>query len=173
MANVENSYCEVGDLRTGDIATPSYTTPEQYIKNAAEEIETALGHLYVTPFVIPVPPNENRPTVLWLKKANWLLASGRMILDVAATSESDNLHAYGKRMLDEAMQMIADVKGGQPLPGATEIDGDDQNEVTGPQIFNEDSESLVQGFYVGRRPYYGLGDPYPGIGYPPPAVPYG
>ena len=172
MPNVAGAYCAESDLRTGDLAVPSYTTKAQYIQGAAEEIDGALGHLYVTPFVIEETA-QNRPTILFLKKLNWLLASGRFILDVAAAGESDNLHALGKRYLDEAAGMLAVVKSGDlVLAGAEQIDSDDQKDATGPMIHNEDPESLVQAFYTGRRPYAGLGEPLP-IAYPSPVMPYG
>jgi len=148
MANVADAYCALTDLRTGDLAPPSYQTKEQYIKLAAEEIEAALGHVYVTPFVI-ASSNENRPTILILKKLNWLIASGRFILDVAAVGEQDNLNAYGKRMLDEAYAILKRLANLDPiLVGAELIDnGDDGDSVTGPMIHNEDDTSLVGDFY--------------------------
>ena len=88
MANVAGAYCGVEDMRTGDIAMPSNTSREQYVSAAAEEIDAALGHIYETPFVIEETP-VNRPTILFLKKLNWLLASGRFVLDVAAAGEHD------------------------------------------------------------------------------------
>lgn len=174
MANVEGAYCATDDLRTGDIATPSYTSKEQYILNAAEEIEAALGHLYITPMVIPDLP-VNRPSVLFLKKLNWLLASGRLILDVAAAGESDNLHAYGKRMLDEATVMLLKLTteeivliGVPPI----EVDPHEQGDFTGPAIFNEDPDSLVEDFYRRQRPGFSLSESYP-FGYKAPVTPYG
>jgi hypothetical protein len=175
MPNVAGAYCAEEDLRTGDLRAPSYTSKEQYIKNAAEEIDTALGHLYVTPIVIPPGVPVNRPAELYLKKVNWLLASGRFILDIAAAGESDNLHAYGNSMLKEAQGMLTLLTSEElVLVGAEKIpDPDAGKNFTGPAIFNEDSESLVEGFYVGRRPYTGLGEPIPGTLYPAPVVPYG
>lgn len=159
-------------MRTGDIRVPSYTSREQYIQNAAEEIEIALGHLYVTPFTISDIP-ANRPTIKFLKKVNWLLASGRFILDVAAAGEQDNLHAYGKRMLDEAMVMLADAVSGKiTLDGMTPIPRTDDTDWRGPHIHNEDAESLVESFYRSRRPVIGgLGESLPRPIYP--VVPYG
>lgn len=174
MVNVEGAYCEIGDLRTGDIAPPSYTTPEQYVITAAEEIDAAIGHIYVTPVVIDTTGHsEYRPSVLYLKKINWLLASGRMLLDVAAAGEMDNTHAYGRRMLDEALKMLHLLTSDElVLAGAVKIDsGDEQGSNSGPFILNEDSESLVEGFYKNRRPSYGLAESWP-FG-PPPVVPYG
>lgn len=147
MPNVAGAYCAEEDLRTGDIATPSYTSKAQYIKNAAEEIEAALGHIYVTPFVIEETV-ANRPSILFLKKLNWLFASGRFVLDVAAAGEMDNLHAYGKRMLDEANLMLKALLSGEVvLAGAPLLNGDQQSGFTGPVIFNEDEVSLVSAFY--------------------------
>lgn len=161
-------------MRTGDIRTPSYMTKEQYVANAAEEIDAALGHLYVSPFVIDATVPANRPTILFLKKVNWLLASGRFILDVAAAGEMDNLNAYGRRLLDEANAMLAPVIAEDlVLTGAEQIDSGttDQKAVTGPMIHNEDSVSLVQQFYTGHQNYYGLGESIPAL--PPQVVPYG
>lgn len=153
MPNVDGAYCAESDMRTGDIAVPSYASKEQYIKGAAREIETALGSIYVTPIVVNADEPKNRPTVLFLEKLNWLLASGRFMLDVSAAGEHDNLHAYGKRMLDEANQMLRPVLSGAiELVGADRVDGDDDNRPTGPMIHNEDSESLVEGFYTYLRP---------------------
>ena len=154
-------------MRTGDIAVPAYMDKADYIKGAAEEIETALGSIYVTPFEIDESDPKNRPTILFLKKLNWLLASGRFMLDVAAAGEMDNLNAYGKRMLDEANQMLRPVVAGTlDLVGADRLDGDDDVRQTGPMIHNEDSESLVESFYSRMKPTM-----FPGI--QPQVNPYG
>lgn len=173
MPNVEGAYCAEEDMRTGDLATPSYTTKAQYVQGAAEEIEIALGTVYVTPFdIVDIP--ENQVTIKWLKKVNWLLASGRFILDVAAVGEKDNLHAYGKRMLDEATLMLGEaLKDAGGLTGAEKLPPPEgQAPQTGPIIHNEDPESLVEGFYTRMRPVYGgLGESLPGI--VAPVMPYG
>jgi hypothetical protein len=176
VANVEGAYCATEDLRTGDIAVPSYTSKEQYIKNAAEEIDAAVGHLYVTPFAIDETVPANRPSVLFLKKLNWLLASGRFVLDVAAAGEMDNLHAYGKRMLDEAAAMLKYLTSEElVLVGATKIESDDEQKgFTGPMIHNEDPESLVEAFYRRQRGgLFTLSEVGPAVIYPRQVVPYG
>lgn len=172
MTNVQGAYCATLDMRTGDLPAPSYMTKDQYVLNAAEEIETALGHLYVTPFEIDEQAPVNRPTILFLKKLNWLLASGRFILDVAAAGEDATLNAYGKAMLDEAKAMLKPVASGDVvLAGAEKLNTGEQSGFTGPVIYNEDSESLVKAFYTNRRPYSGLGEPLP-VAFPPQVVPY-
>lgn len=169
MANVDEAYCAIEDLRTGDLPAPFGSTKEQYIKSAAEEIDGALGHVYVTPFVIQSTP-KNRPTILTLKKLNWLLASGRFILDVAVAGEQRERHAYGKSLLEEAQAMLAILRTGNPLlEGAETIEPEEATEPTGPIIHNEDAMSLVENFYQRAQ------DPF--FGYPwsatQQAVPYG
>lgn len=174
MTAVAGAYCDTDDLRTGDIPFPSSTTPAQYVSGAAEEIDAALGHIYVTPIVIdPIPP-ENRPATLYLKKINWLLASGRMLSDAAAAGEETALNAYAKRMLDEACEMLDFLKSqkyimvGAPLLGAD--DPDKAETPTGPMIANEDPFSLVETFYRTQRPSPFYLPPIPPM-YPP-VVPY-
>lgn len=161
MANVEGAYCAETDLRTGDIAIPSSRSAVQYIQGAAEEIDAALGHLYVTPFAILDLP-ENRPSILFIKKINWLLASARFLLDVAAAGENDSIHALGRQYLREATEMLELVSSGKlVLTGADLIGSDDESSgnYTGPFIHNEDSASLVESFYDRFRPQPTYGVP--------------
>lgn len=156
MAIVEGAYCGVEDLRTGDIAYPAYLgSKDARILSGAEEIEIALGHIYVTPIVVPDPiPATARPAFLTLKKINWLITSGRIILDMAAAGEADNLHAYGHSMLKEGLGMLSAIAlGDVQLPGVEVLPPVEGQEVySGPGIHNEDPESLVESFYKARSP---------------------
>lgn len=146
------AYCDPEDLLKGDIPWPSrFGDGTSMINLAAEQIDSMIGHIYVTPVDILVPPSENRPSQLLLKHINILLASGRMVLDMAAGGEDNDLHAYGQRLLEEALNMLAKiVKGEIQLSGATRID--EAKSQTGPMITNEDAESLVEAFYTRMRP---------------------
>lgn len=148
MPDVAGAYCATEDLRLGDIRPTN--PPEGYVKNAAEEIDAALGSLYITPIVIPIGVPKNRPAILTLKKINWLLASGRAILDMAASGENQTQHAYGMGMLKEGLAMLAQITNEElVLIGAPVVpdETDGQKGYTGPQIFNEDPVSLVESFY--------------------------
>lgn len=164
---VERAYCRVSDLRTGDIRLPAYISKEQRIQAAAEEIDIALGHLYVTPITFPLADAhpEQRPSVLAVKKMNWLIASGRLILDLAAASEDATQHAYGMGMLKEGLEMLKAFATGKPkLDGAVVIPEPEGNKnFTGPVIHNEDPVSLVESFYAPRDIFgqrQGAGIPY-------------
>lgn len=162
----DGAYCSVGDLRTGDIRLPSYISPEQRVQGAAEEIDIAIGHIYKTPvdFGDPVPL-ESRPSQLFLKKVNWLIASGRIILDMAAAGENQQQHAFGMGMLKEGLKMLEELRTSQfDLVGVPRLDDDKETkDFTGPAIHNEDPMSLVESFYSPRV-----------NGYPvAPGMPYG
>ena len=146
------AYCDPDDLLKGDIPWPArFGNGQEMVNLAAEQIDSMIGHIYVTPVVIIVPPAENRPSQLLLKHINLLLASGRMVLDMAAGGEDNDLHAYGQRLLEEALNMLAKiVKGEIQLTGATRID--EAKSQTGPMITNEDAVSMVEDFYKQFRP---------------------
>ena len=155
MPVVENAYCSESDLRLGDIAYPSYLgSKDDRIKSGAEEIDIAIGHIYRTPIVVPdpLPEDVTRTSYLTLKKINWLITSGRIILDMAAAGEQETLHAYGMKMLKEGLEMLYSVASGETkLPGIETLPlPEGQVNFTGPAISNEDPESLVEAFYKGR-----------------------
>jgi len=141
------SYSEVPDLMLGDIRLPTrFGDGSSWIANAADEIDAQIGHIYVTPIVLADTP-ENRPALLLLKKINNFLASGRIIIDMAAAGEDRELHAYGWSLVTEATRLLTQLSTGQiTIPGAIPLPGT-EGAVGGPQIFNEDEVSLVEDFY--------------------------
>lgn len=147
-------YCTKDDLLTGDIPLAGkYGDGTSFVQLAAEEIDGQIGHLYVTPVVFDESTAAltalARPSKLLLKKINVLLASGRIVLDMAAGGEDDNLHAYGRAMWKEATDLLKQISLGQiVLAQAPLIDrvADDLN--TGPSVVQEDPYSLVEGFYT-------------------------
>ena len=156
MPNVPEAYCELADLRKGDIRLPPYMGDgTSYAQGAAREIDAALGHIYETPFIVEVPPSlMTRPAILLIRNINWLIASGRLILDLAAAGESAELHSYGKRMLDEGLLQLDKIASGKILlTGAPLLDDGDENDgPSGAFVLNEDTGSLVQGFYDMMNP---------------------
>lgn len=148
------AYCGVEHLLIGDIPLAGrYGTGENFVNLAAEEIDAQIGHIYVTPVEFDESTPEKaarvRPSVLLLKKLNILLASGRIVLDMAAGGEDDNLHAYGKRMLDEALRLLTMITNGQiELIDAPLIESEASTvDNTHMVISQDDPYSLVEGFY--------------------------
>jgi hypothetical protein len=152
-------YCGLEDLLKGDLDLPRYMGDgSQFVNMAAEDIDSHLGHIYVTPIEVADTP-ANRPTTLMLKRINRLLASGRILLDIATASESSDLHAYGRALVKEAMDLLEKIAAGEiVLAGAERIDdvvNPDGENFSGPAIKNEDSYSLVQSFYDRFNPLNG------------------
>lgn len=163
------AYSTKADLRIGDIRLPArFGDGSAFVEEAADEIDAQLGHIYVTPFVIDAAVAKNRPAILLLKKINNLIASGRLVLDMAASSEDQTLHAYGASMLKEGLKLLAMIQSREILLTGAELipNSEGKNDPTGPMIYNEDAESLVQGFYAPSGLTL-LAEPYP-AGWPAP-----
>lgn len=141
------TYSEKEDLLIGDLPLgPQYGDGSRFVQMGADEIDSQIGNIYVTPIVLADTP-ENRPARLMLKKLNNLLASGRLILDMALAGEDRELQSYGRSLLSEALNLLKELSsGGYVVPGAIPLPGTEDNS-GGPRIKNEDPESLVEGFY--------------------------
>lgn len=171
------AYCTKDDLLTGDIPLAGkYGDGTPFVNFASDEIDAQIGHIYVTPvtYANPVDP-KSKPAQLLLKKINILLASGRIILDMAAGSEDQNLHAYGSSMRREAIDLLNKITNGTiELYGATLVDGEvNDAENTAVSLIQDDPYSLVEGFYERMQsPAYGWPPYAPMRAYDdPPVVP--
>lgn len=145
------AYCEVTDLFIGDTRLDINTTPPQaFVNSASDEIDAALGYMYITP-ICPEDTAVNRPTVLLLKLINQYIATGRLLITIGRVGEDGQLDALGKYYLNLGMtrlQMIVDGK--IDLLGATHTEGAPTN--TGPQVVNAEPMSLVDMFYSEMNP---------------------
>ena len=115
------------------------------IQAAEDEIDSTLGMIYQLPLNLAMAD----PTVeKYLKRVAALIASGRLILSQATASEDDGVHSYGRYLLEEGKTLLAAIKCGDvDLLGVTRrpelIAGG-----TGPSVLQEDTYSLVDGFYA-------------------------
>lgn len=153
------AYCAVSDLLLGKIPTPAALDPAKYVQDAADEIDSKIGHLYETPIDLTellVPPpvplvdgglKVSRPTRLLLKRINAHLASGRLLLAVAAPEEQRQLHAYAWSLVKEATAALDLIAAGDiSLDGVDPINTT-EGPVAKPLISNLDAESNVESFY--------------------------
>lgn len=147
------AYSAPSDLLVGDIPLPArHGNGTAMIAATADEMDSQFGHIYVTPVAIPDTP-ANRPARLLLKRINNLLASGRLVLDMAAGGEDRELHAYGASMVMEALGLLNKISSGEmALTGADRLEQTDgDSHWTGPTIANEDPVSLVETFYESHQ----------------------
>lgn len=142
------SYCVIGDLLTGSIPTPAYLTPQKYVDDAADEMDSYLGIKYTTPVSLNINIPEQRPGYLMLKRINAHLATGRLILAVAAGGEDKNLNAYGASLVESAINALTELTEGQyVLVGASPLPGATVGNSNAPLLFNIDKTSAVEDFY--------------------------
>lgn len=152
-----DTYCTVSDLLLGDTVLQNGFDKQRYVDLAADEMNSRLGYEYVIPIESSSPSEDvGAAALLILKNINLKLASGRLILAIAAGGEETALNAYGNSLCQEAYAELSLVLSGQlPLVNASRLD----NEVSVPtaRTVNADKESGVDAFYeefVGQhRPF--------------------
>lgn len=142
------AYCEPTDLLLGDIPLPAYVSAQDAVNDAADEIDSRIGFVYETPIDMTDPGPVPRPARLLLKRINAHLATGRLILKLAASGEDDRLHAYGWQLIKDAMTSLDMIANGEiVIVGATPINADDEARTTAIIVENLDDESQVEAFY--------------------------
>lgn len=142
-------YSEEGDLLVGDVLLPGGFNKDKYIAEATDEIDSKLGFLYSLPIrgagepPADLPPHEQ----LLLKVISNKLASGRLIMDVAMAGERQSVHAYGRRLVDEATNDLMQIANGVVEIHAVRLETAVAQEASKiPTVRNQDEESLLLGF---------------------------
>lgn len=161
-------YSVPSDMLVGSVTLSRGLEPQKYVDDAADEIDSSIGFIYVTPVDIESDGNPVvRPARLLLKRLNNNLATGRYIMAMTASGQRLELHAYGAQLVKEVIEILKQIAAGDILlEGAPKIDdGEGNANFTGPQIANLDAESNVESFYnrVGNpgycfAPMYGPGN---------------
>lgn len=141
------AYSVLGDLLTGNIPLALSVDAQRYIDDASDEVDSIIGFRYNTPVDIIDPTPVARPACLLLKRIANFLASGRLIMAIAASSEDTSLNAYGKSLVDQALYCLKEIAEGEiVLPGA--IPSPDNTPMqSGPLHYNKDVSSNVDDFY--------------------------
>lgn len=143
------AYVEADTLLLGGIPTRSEAEMQKFVDDAADEIDSILGYVYETPVTnkedgLPLSPRS--PVLLTLKRINRSLATGRYILAVAASGEDTELHAYGRRLVTEALDALKKIAEGNVPFDARQIP-DSRALGKGPRISNAEVASNVDAFY--------------------------
>lgn len=141
-------YCLTTDLLTGNIPTPGYMSPQKFVDDAGDEIDSKIGFVYETPIDISDTSEVVRPARLLLKRINVFLATGRLLMAAASAGEDTSLHAYAKKMVDDATTALDAIFAGEiPIEGAVLINPAEEDVTKAPLWSNPDIESAVDSFY--------------------------
>jgi hypothetical protein len=146
----EQTYSSVEDLLTGNVPLPTYLDPQKFVNDAAKEIDSKIGFLYVTPVNVSTDIEKpvSRPVRLLLERINNHLASGRLLMALDSAGEDTRVHAYALRLVDEASMALEAIASGKiDLDGAPKLDEGDDVRPTSVLIGNLDAESNVEAFY--------------------------
>lgn len=143
------AYSSEDDLLIGDMMLPMGFDKAKYITSATDEINGKLGFVYKLPLE-PLPGLGSIPdyqTIL-LKTISNKLASGRLIMDVSAAGERQTIHAYARRLVDEAMNDLMCIANGDiDLSAVRRVPVDaQQDDRMVATVKNQDEESLLLGF---------------------------
>jgi phage gp36-like protein len=164
----DSTYSTVDDLLLGDMPVAVGFSKQKFVNDAADELDSVVGRRYKTPLNVADDSPLPRHARLFVKRIANHIASGRLILALAAGGEDQALHAYGWSLVKgalDALEQIAcgdyEIPGAEPLPGTSE-----EAKNAGPTVKNVDATSGVEAFYGDPRgqsyPPGALGvDPYP------------
>lgn len=155
------AYSIVTDLLVGDVQYGSMIDPQKFVNDAAREIDSRIGMLYVLPLPLQTMPSFVTDLLALI---NNRVASGRLLMAAASASQSRELNAYGKSLVDDGYADLLKILNGEIL-----LDGAvrraDGNQALGPAVVNSDAVSAVDAFESFFYP------PYPHLPRPPLAQP--
>lgn len=152
-----STYSTVTDLLLGDMPVALEVNKQKYVDDAADEIDSIIGKRYETPIDVTETSAVPRYARLFIKRAANHLATGRLILAVAAGGEDTQLHAYGWSLVRDSLAALEQIASGEyDIPGAEPIPLDDALQPTAPSIVNQDASSGVDAFYSNVMAYGGF-----------------
>lgn len=139
------TYSTVEDLLTADVAFSRSLDKGKFVQDATDEIDSVIGSRYATPVNMSDSGPVARHSRLLLKRINVHLSTGRMILAVASATEQSSVHAYGARLVRDAVVALNKIADGTVLlVGAPLVEGQIEGQA-GPSAYQPD-ESAVDAF---------------------------
>lgn len=129
------SYSTTNDFLIENVALPRSLNQEKIVEDAGDEIDSVIGGRYITPVNLSESGPVARHSRLLIKRISVALSTGRLILALATPSEENGLHAYGARLVRDALSALEKIRTGEII-----LDGAPQTEAFG----QDDSMSITQ-----------------------------
>ncbi len=167
-------YSSVQDLLLGNIPLPAGDKAKRAVERASDEIDSILGVRYVVP-ITPRGQFERQVTALLRTVNNWL-ASGRLIEELTASTQTVEIHAYANNLIQQALKTLTQILSGEILlPGVDPIGGGDGvGSESGPIVVNADPSSQTEWYYNEiDNPLFGVQNPSIKLLFPPGNYPLG
>ena len=145
-------YSSKDEMTLGDLPWPSFVDKDAHMVAITDEIDSYIGFMYATPVNVTDTGPVARPARLLLKRISIALSTGRAILTMAAPGEGERLHAYGNRLVNEALAALRAISKGEIVLEGAEKNPDQEDNQSGPLLYNEDPRSQVETFYDFFKP---------------------
>lgn len=151
----QQGYCDAGDLLiASNFPVPTGFNKQKYVNDAADEIDIAVGRLYRTPILIQGADamEKYQVTLTFLSHLNAHLATGRLILSIAAPGEDGQLNAYGRSLVERVEGILREVRDGEIVLEGAPTNPNNPGSGAGDntpmmRVVNLDAESGVEHFY--------------------------
>ena len=142
------AYSAVSDLLIDDLTVSASFPKQKYVDDAADEMNIKIGKRYD----LPIDVNSlSQPSRLLLKRINNYLASGRIILRLAISSEQTKLHELGAAWVKEALDALCEIAEGKSdlvLTDGSVLETDPYLDTqVGPKTTNVDDSSPTDSYY--------------------------
>ena len=168
-------YSHPDDLLVGtNIALPRMLSREAFVRDAAREIDSRLGFRYRTPLrfmrtlptgerieVDPSDPSTHTPTFLTIQRLSNNIASGRLLLAIAAPGEDNTLNAYAMKLLRDAEGIFSQIDSGKIALELAPRDEVSETRGSRMRVAGPDPYSRVEGYSNLRRPFAVDAEPLP------------
>lgn len=148
------AYCTTTDLLiAGNFPIPVGFSKQQYVDDAAEEIDIAIGRLYKTPveFETADLAEKFEVTIKFLKHLNAHLATGRLVMAVAMPGEDNQLNAYGASLVGRVEGILREIANNEiyleGAPANSNATGDGAYVSPHGAVSHMDEKSGVEAFY--------------------------
>lgn len=115
MARVESEmYCTPRELQFGKLRVQVDDTDKpHYIEKASDEIDSHISVRYETPISVNINSDGGRRvSSLILNQICAELASGRLLVASAASSQDSQVHAYGRWLIERALGRVHQIVDG-------------------------------------------------------------
>lgn len=139
------AYSTPDQLLLGNIPLPPGNKARNAVDRAADEIDATLGFLYQTP-IRSTGPHQRAVDALMGNLNNWL-ATGRLGLELTASTQRTEEHAYFLGLVKQATATLRRIVDGEIILQGVLAPGGEVPSVSGPMIYNKDDSSNVDDFY--------------------------
>lgn len=139
------AYSSPDQVLLGNIPLPAPDKVRNAVDRAADEIDGTIGFLYQTP-IRSTGPHQRAVEALMGNLNNWL-ATGRLGMELTASTQRVEQHAYFAGLVRQAVVVLDKIVNGGIILEGVPVPGGGAPTTVGPMLYNKDDSSNVDDFY--------------------------